>query len=154
MKRAVELDPLSLIINADLGNVYLMARRYDDAVNQLRQTLQMDPHFWYAHCVLAEALQMKGDISGAIDECEKARQLNDRPWSAALLARAYAVSGRRAEAIAILEQLHEFYRRQNLNAYDISYVYAALGDKKPALHYLEKSYQTHEGFNVGRIRVD
>jgi tetratricopeptide (TPR) repeat protein len=97
---------------------------------------------------------MKGDISGAIDECEKARQLNDRGWSLALLARAYAVSGRRTEAIAILEQLHEIHRRQNLNAYDISYVYAALGDKEQALHYLEKSYQAHEGFNVGHIRVD
>ena len=46
-KRAVELDPLSLVINADLGMNYYYARRYDEAIAQLRKTLEMDPGYYY-----------------------------------------------------------------------------------------------------------
>src|SRR6266536_3534064 len=51
-KRAVELDPLSLVINTDLGSDYYYARRYDEAIAQLRKTLEMDPRFYIAHLVL------------------------------------------------------------------------------------------------------
>ena len=54
--RAVELDPLSLIINADLGQNFLLARRYDEAIEQLRKTLAMDPRFYYARWSFGEAL--------------------------------------------------------------------------------------------------
>ena len=46
VKRALELDPLSLIINSDLGRTYYFARRYDEAIEQLRKTLEMDPNFY------------------------------------------------------------------------------------------------------------
>ena len=69
--RAVELDPLSLIINADLSQNYLMARRYDEAIEQARKTLALDPRFYIAHWNLAEALQMKGQLSEAVAEYKK-----------------------------------------------------------------------------------
>src|SRR5207302_9050407 len=49
MKRAQELDTLSLIINAELGSNYIFARQYDKAIEQLRKTIEMDPSFYYAH---------------------------------------------------------------------------------------------------------
>src|SRR6266542_1644690 len=55
-KRAVELDPLSLVINTDLGSNYSYARRYDEAIAQLRKTLEMDAGFYIAHIVLGQAL--------------------------------------------------------------------------------------------------
>ena len=58
-QRAVELDPLSLIINADLGSTLMIARRYDDAIAQLRKTLVLDGNFAYAHWNLGEALYLK-----------------------------------------------------------------------------------------------
>jgi tetratricopeptide (TPR) repeat protein len=68
LKRARELDPLSLIINADLGGeVYVWARQYDEAIAQLRKTIEMDPRFYHAHCALGVALQLKGQLSEAID---------------------------------------------------------------------------------------
>ena len=61
-KRAVELDPLSLIINAGLGIDYFAARRYDEAIEQLLKTIEIDPRFYYAHWVLGEALEMKEQL--------------------------------------------------------------------------------------------
>jgi tetratricopeptide (TPR) repeat protein len=54
--RAVDLDPLSLIINADLGGTLMMARRYDQAIAQLQRTLALDERFGYARWNLGEAL--------------------------------------------------------------------------------------------------
>ena len=58
--RAVELDPLSLIINADLGQNFMLARRYDEAIEQLRKTLAMDPRFYYARWTLGEVPSDEG----------------------------------------------------------------------------------------------
>ena len=59
-KRAIELDPLSLVINTDLGVDYHYARRYDEAIAQLRKTLEMDPGYYFAYVNLGQALEMKG----------------------------------------------------------------------------------------------
>src|SRR5207248_4082283 len=78
-KRAVELDPLSIVINADLGGTFYYARRYEEAAAQLRKTLEIDPTDFYARYHLGMALQAKGDLSGAIAEYEKAKQLGENP---------------------------------------------------------------------------
>ena len=79
VKRALELDPLSLIINSDLGRTYYFARRYDEAVEQLHKTLEMDSNFYFAHRHLGCVLEVKGDFPAAIKEYQKARELNDDP---------------------------------------------------------------------------
>src|SRR5947199_1328447 len=58
VRRAVELDPLSPVINADLGTTFFYAHRYDDSARQLRKTLEIDPTFFYAHFNLAIVLQV------------------------------------------------------------------------------------------------
>src|SRR5881227_3553321 len=85
-KRAVELDPLSLVINTDLGVDYCYARRYDEAIAQLRKTLEMDAGFYIAHVVLGQALDAKGARDAAIVEYQKARALNDDPSVLGVLA--------------------------------------------------------------------
>src|SRR5207245_6275773 len=70
-KRAAELDPVSPIIQAELGTVYMVARRYDDAIEQLRNTVQMYPEFYWAHRFLGLALESKGATSDAIAEYKK-----------------------------------------------------------------------------------
>src|SRR6184192_538284 len=101
-KRAVELDPLSLVINTDLGSNYNYARRYDEAIEQLRKTLEMDAGFYIAHVVLSQALEGKGARDPAIVEYQKARALNDDPSVLGVLARAYGLSGNKLEAEKIL----------------------------------------------------
>ena len=60
--RAVELDPLSLIINADLGQNFLLARRYDEAIEQLRKTLGNGPAILLRALDFGEALQMSEQL--------------------------------------------------------------------------------------------
>src|SRR2546428_12409156 len=62
-KRAIELDPLSTVINVDLGETFYYAHRYDEADRQMRKTLEIDPTSFYAHYNLGIVLQLKGDLS-------------------------------------------------------------------------------------------
>jgi serine/threonine-protein kinase len=154
MKRALELDPLSLIINADLGATYMNARRPDDAIDQLRRTLQLDPGFYYAHWNLGTALELKGAVESAIAEYQKARELNDDPYILGLLGHAYALSGRKDQALQILEQLTELSKERYVGAYTFAIVHLGLGDKEQALRWLEQSYRDRAGSDIGFIKVD
>jgi len=153
-KRAVELDPLSLVINTDLGSDYYYARRYDEAIAQLRKTLEMDPGFYIAHLVLGQVLDAKGARDAAIVECQKARGLNDDPSVLGVLARAYGLSGNKMEAEKILDQLKKLSQERYVSAYSFALTYLGLGDKEEALRWLEQSYQDRAGSDIGYIRVD
>jgi TolB-like protein/tetratricopeptide (TPR) repeat protein len=153
-KRAVELDPLSLVINADLGMNYYYARRYDEAIKQLRKTLEMDPGYYYAHVNLGQVLAAKRAFGEAISEYQKARALNDDPFVLGLLGHAYASSGNKTEALKILDQLKEVSRQRYVSMYSFAIVYLALDDKQEALRWLEQSYQARAGADIGWIRVD
>src|SRR6266404_4319701 len=77
MKRAVELDPLSLIINANLGVAYLHDGRLDEAITQLRKTVEMDGAFYYGRYSLAQALELKGAIGEATTEYQKTISISE-----------------------------------------------------------------------------
>ncbi|HEY2143562.1 MAG TPA: tetratricopeptide repeat protein [Candidatus Udaeobacter sp.] len=153
-KRAVELDPLSLIINADLGGTWMIARRYDEAIAQLRRTIALDPNFAYAHWNLGEALYLKGDLTGAIAEYEKAASLDSDPEIQALLARAYAETGKKDQALEILRKLNDTAQHQFVRGYLFALIYIGLGDKTTAIQYLERCYQEHENIDLNWIKVD
>ncbi len=153
-KRAVELDPLSLVINTDLGSDYYYARRSDEAIAQLHKTLEMDPGFYIAHVVLGQALDAKGAREAAIVEFQKARALNDDPAVLGVLGRAYGLSGNKMEAEKILDQLKKLSQERYVSAYSFALIYLGLGDKEEALRWLEQSYQDRAGSDIGFIRVD
>ncbi|HJZ66610.1 MAG TPA: protein kinase [Blastocatellia bacterium] len=141
LRRAQELDPLSLIINADLGEVYTWARQYDKAIEQLRKTIEMDQSFYYAHWQLGLAYELKGLLPEALAEYQRARQLDDDPWVLALLGHAYAVSGKRDEALKALDQLKEASKQRYTAAYGFAVLYTGLGERDQAFQWLERSYQ-------------
>jgi serine/threonine protein kinase/Tfp pilus assembly protein PilF len=151
-KKSQQLDPLSLIINSDLGATYIFARQYDTAIEQLRKTLEMGQSFYYAHWRLGEALELKGSFQEAIAEYEKARSLNDDPQVLALLAHVYAASGQREQALRSLDQMRETSRQRYVSAYSFALAYVGLGDKDQAFQWLEQAYQNRDwpmaSFNV------
>jgi TolB-like protein/Tfp pilus assembly protein PilF len=153
-KRAVDLDPLSLIINADLASTFMIGRRYDEAIAQLRRTLALDANFAYAHWNLGEALYLKGDVNAAIAEYEKAAQLDDDPEILALLARAFAETGRKDKAIEILKKVQEIGERHYVRNYLYTIIYIGLGDKKTAIDYLEKAGVAGETPDTTWLKVD
>ena len=152
MKRALELDPLSLIINTELGNTYYYARRYDEAIEQLHKTVEIDPNFYYTYVSLGRALEAKGAPEAAIGEYQKARALNDDPSVLGVLAHVYGLSGNKAETEKILDQLKELSKQRYVSASSFVLVYIALGDKEEALHWLQKSYQDR-GPAIAHIKI-
>ena len=153
-KRSVELDPLSLINNADLGWDYLNARRYDEAVAQWRKTIEIDSHFYLAHYYLGEALQLKGQLTEAIAEYRAAVELNDDPLALAFLGQAYARAGQKDEAQEILGRLTEVAKSRYVSGYSLALVRLGLGDKEGAIDALERAYRNGEGADIYIIRVD
>jgi len=154
MKRAVELDPLSLIINSNLGWAYIHAGRLDDAVAQLRKTVEMDGSFYYARYGLALALELKGAIPEAIAEYQKTISITDDSVPLGMLGRLYAAAGRKDEAQQILQRLRKRREQRYTPAYSLALVYLGLGDRNQALHWLEEGYRERDGFNIGPIRID
>jgi TolB-like protein/Tfp pilus assembly protein PilF len=153
-KRAVELDPLSVIITADLGADFLVARRYDEAIEQFHKAIDLDPRFYYAHWNLAQALEMKGDLRGALAEYKKAVELDDDPFVLALLGQAYAKVGQRDEALKILAQLPQIAAHRYVPSYSFALLHMALGDKDKAIEWLERSYRDGAGLDVIFLKVD
>jgi TolB-like protein/Tfp pilus assembly protein PilF len=153
MKRSLELDPLSVVINEDVGFIYWLTGRHQDAVTQLRKTIEMDPGSYYAHRDLGHALDSIGDLPGAIAEYEKAVHLDDDPSSLALLGAARVKAGDRPAALAILRQLEESAKHRYVAAYFFAIVHLALGDKDAAMRWLESSYAKRQP-DLNWIRID
>jgi TolB-like protein/Tfp pilus assembly protein PilF len=153
-KRAVELDPLSPVINTDLGATFYYARRYDESITQLRKTLEIDPTFFYAHYNLGIVLQVTGDFSGAIAEYEKAKQLSDHPFMSALCAQAKAYAGGKDAALQMLTDLDKISQHREVLSYWRALLYLSLNNKDEALRWLEKSFEERDGSNISWIKVD
>jgi adenylate cyclase len=153
-KRAVELDPLSPIINTDRAYPLYYARRYDEAMAQSKKTIELDPAFFYSRQILGMVLQAKGDLAGAIAEFEKARQLSGDPLHLSLLAVAKTKMGDKniaQQALADLDKVNQ--DRQGL-AYDRAILYLGVGNKEEALRWLEQSYADRDGANLSWINVE
>lgn len=141
MKKAEHLDPLSLIISADMAEILLVAHLNDEAIEQSRKTVEMDPNFAIAHFELGQAFVQKHTYNDAIAEFQKAIELSGGSIpSYANLAYAYALSNRRNEAVKILNDLKT---RSTRNASEIALMYVGLGEKDQAMKWLEKAYEEH-----------
>jgi TolB-like protein/Flp pilus assembly protein TadD len=148
MRKAENLDPLSLVINADLAELLALAHSYDDSIRQSRKTIEMDPNFGLAHNHLGQAYLLKHMNDEAIAELQKAVQLSGRsPTCMANLARAYVASGKSSEAVQLLNELKKRSTPGSSHGSEIAVIYAALGDKDQAMNWLEKGFD--ERFNPG-----
>jgi TolB-like protein/DNA-binding winged helix-turn-helix (wHTH) protein/Flp pilus assembly protein TadD len=148
MRKAESLDPLSLIINADLAELLVLAHSYDESMRQSRKTIEMDPNFAMAHNQLGQAYLQQHLYREAVVELQKAVQLSaESPTCIANLARAYALSGHRSEAIKLLSDLKASSTPGYSHASEIAVIYVSLGDRDEAMNWLEKGYA--ERFNPG-----
>jgi TolB-like protein/DNA-binding winged helix-turn-helix (wHTH) protein/Flp pilus assembly protein TadD len=150
MKTAEGLDPLSLIISAELAEEFLIAHRYDEAIKQSRKTMALDPFFAVAHFELGQAFSQQRMYNEAIAELQKAIELS--PGSTTFksnLAYAYAASGKRTEASKLLNDLKNNSQAVS-NAPQIAMVYVGLGENDQAMAWLEKAYA--ERFNPSVLR--
>ena len=140
--RAQELDPLSLMISADVGWGLYFARRYDEALEQLRKTLELEPNFVMAHFILGLTYLQKGQFQQSAAELQKAIALSgDSPLTLALgvLGHVSAASGRKHEAHRMLERLSALSRQRYVSSYSLAIIYTGLGEKDAVFASLRKA---------------
>src|SRR5271168_2152566 len=146
MRKAENLDPLSLIINSDLAEFLLLTHSYDESVKQSGKVIEMDPAFAIGHKQLGDAYLLKQMDKEAVAELQKAVRLSGgSPICIADLARAYVASGKMNEAGKLLSGLEKSSNTSYSNAPHIAMIYASMGDSEQAMHWLERAYE--ERFN-------
>jgi TolB-like protein len=142
VEKAASLDPLSLIISSDLAEELLIAHRYDEAMEQARKTINMDSFFAPAHYVLGQAFMQKHLYPEAIAELQRAIELSAGSTAfTANLANAYALSGRRNQAVRMLNDLKNRSQNGFSNAAEMALVYVGLDQKDQAMAWLEKAFE-------------
>ncbi|MCM3871320.1 MAG: tetratricopeptide repeat protein [Pyrinomonadaceae bacterium] len=146
IKRAQELDPLSLIVAAAAGRVYHFARQYDQALDEYRTTMQMDTNYGEAHFNLGLTYEQKGMYAEAIAELLEAITLSgNRAVMLAVLGHIYSTAGRQRESREVLTQLDGFSDQGYVSPLDKAIVYTGLGELDQAFEWFEKAYQANSG---------
>jgi DNA-binding winged helix-turn-helix (wHTH) protein/tetratricopeptide (TPR) repeat protein len=139
IRYALQLDPLSLIVNSQAAWDFCMARDYEAALQQAWKALALEPHFAPAQHALGLANLLLGNREEAVVEFQNACVCSDNhPGALAALAHAYAVAGQKDPALTILNQLEETARRKHVSSYWFGLVLTALGDTSAACERLER----------------
>jgi TolB-like protein/DNA-binding winged helix-turn-helix (wHTH) protein/Tfp pilus assembly protein PilF len=154
IRRAQQLDPLSLIVNDVVGWIYYEERQYEQARQQYAKTLEMEPNYVAALLDLGTVHLRMGDSHKALEQFEQARKLSaENSLTLSSLAQAYALSGKRAAARQVLRHLEQLSTSRFVSPWDVALVHAALGDRNMALTLLEKAADKHVGWII-RLGVD
>jgi TolB-like protein/DNA-binding winged helix-turn-helix (wHTH) protein/Tfp pilus assembly protein PilF len=141
IKKARDLEPLSISINASFGWRLYLAREYERSIAQLRDTLEMDPSYEWAHLILGQAYEQKGQYNLALEELREAVELShSSPLMISALAHAYAASGNHPDALKLLAQLEALSKKQYVSPFYVAIVYLGLGKNELAMNWLEKAY--------------
>ena len=144
MKNGQDLDPLSLIINVAVGWALYFARRYDEAIEQLRRTVELDPNYPVTYWILGLLFRKTGSYELAITEGEKGVTLSEgSPLMRAALAHTLATAGRTKEAIQILDDLKALANQRYVAPYFFAGIHIGLAENARAMKYLEKCYEEH-----------
>jgi len=154
IRKARELDPLSIIINTDNGHILYLAQRYDEAIAEYLKTLQLNPDFRVTRWRLGEAYIQTQRYDEAMVELKKAISLEGRPKSdlSCWVAYAAAARGDRKAALQILAELKGDFEARN-QWFGIALIYAGLRDHDTAFDLLEKALQVHDG-QLALIKVE
>jgi TolB-like protein/DNA-binding winged helix-turn-helix (wHTH) protein/Flp pilus assembly protein TadD len=151
LRKAESLDPLSIIIKADVADALCVAHHYDEAVEQSEKALNRDVNFAIGHYELGQALVQKRMYDAAIPEFQRAIELSGHSGAFdSYLGYAYAVSGRKEEAIKIINDLEQLHPDNHSVDADIALIYVGLGDRDEAISRLNKAF--HARFKASILR--
>src|SRR5215831_1453737 len=149
IKTAGRLDPHSMV-NQILGLTLLSDRRFDEAIVQFEEALDLDGSFAPAHFVgLSNAYSFKSLHEEAIAAGKKAVELSQGgTLFLGFLGEAYAAAGDCSEAENILDQLERASKERYVSAYGFVRIYAILGANEEAFRWMESAYREHTGHLV------
>ena len=146
-RRAERLDPLSLHASEHVGMMLFLARRYDESIAQLEKTLELNPYYWFTYLRLAQVLLAKEEYGRGTEIMQRGIELagpNTVRSGKHILAYFFARSGRRQEAVEILEELVEQEKTTYIPPSDLAQIHIALGHFDQAFEWLEKAVKVRE----------
>jgi serine/threonine protein kinase/Tfp pilus assembly protein PilF len=153
MKRARDVDPLSIIIQTESIWPFFYARDYDRALGQLKKAMDIDRDFLWIHFALGQIYLEQRNIREALVELELVAQRYDSPYVLTVLGRAYGVAGRIDDAKRIHDRVQEMGLKEFVSAYDRATMYSGVDDRDRVFAELEKAYEAHDPWIV-RLDVD
>jgi TolB-like protein/DNA-binding winged helix-turn-helix (wHTH) protein/Flp pilus assembly protein TadD len=145
VRRAQQLDPLSPIIQSQIGWILQHAGKHDEAIQELQKVLAKDPDYLWALWRIGSSYTSKSMFQEGIDALEKAAKLSGRsPSILGTLAESYGLAGRKEPALSLLREIEARSREQYVPAIAFAHAYIGLGDSERVLESLEKAYQRRE----------
>src|ERR1700687_2457642 len=148
LRRAIELDPLNLQYNTNLGQALGNARQYDASVEQLKKTLEMDPNYANAHGQLSREYFSMGKYDLWLEEWKKAQRLFQQPDELAIaeaVAKVYSKSGLRPAKLREIEMRKQVAKSRYVDPAEIADTYAERGDKEQTFAWLDKAVAEKSG---------
>jgi eukaryotic-like serine/threonine-protein kinase len=154
MKRALELDPLSLVIQTGIGRILHFAGRFKEAIDQFEHVLQTNSQFGQAHIDLALTQLAREALKAARTELDLAEELLGEVSTVLLLRACCAVrEGRLDDGRAGFRELRARYDRGTAGADDLAMLAAVLGDWQEAITWLTEACAQRAPF-LGYVDVE
>jgi serine/threonine-protein kinase len=139
-QKAVEMDPLSPLLQWHLGQRYWFMREYDSAIRHFGKALEIDPQYHWAHLFVGAINIHRGNFDEGIRACEIAVQIVQRRGiSLGVLGWAYARAGRVSEAHKILEEMQNLRQKSYVSPSNFAWIYLALGEIDAGFNWMENA---------------
>jgi tetratricopeptide (TPR) repeat protein len=149
MNRALELEPLSIVVNSCLGQIFYEAKRYDESISQLKKAIEMDSNYQHPYGWLGLAYLHKEMYDDAIEMLNIGAQSPGYGTRCiGLLGYTYAVQGKRDAALQQLKYLNELSNEKVVDPCFIAWIYMGLGEKDKAYEWLEKAYEVRSNWLI------
>jgi tetratricopeptide (TPR) repeat protein len=143
-RKAIEIDPFSVLPAGWLAVVLVFARRPDDAIAAAAKAIALDPGFFLTYLALAGAHACKGQFDEAIAVVERASSIIALPVFLSYRGHLYGRTGHRDEALQMLRQLEDLSSKQYIAPYQIESIYIGMGDIEAWRETLRKTYAERE----------
>ncbi len=148
-RKALGLDPLSALVQWQLGHRYSYNEQWGPAIEHFRNALELDPQYNQAYLMMGFLQVIMGKLDEGIQACEMGVRLGGRiPVNLTELGAAYMLAGRPDEARKILDELLELGETTYLLPMAPAYIYILLGELDPAFDWLERAVDEHDGMII------
>src|SRR5579864_6981207 len=151
---AQSLDPVSSIVVRDVAVIHFCRRDFDAALDQCDHTIELNPHFSLGYLTLGLIQEQRNELDESAAAFQRAVALSPQtPRMQAALARTYALSGKRKQALAILRRLEDLAKSRYVSPFEFATIQFALGELDPGFECLAKACQDR-AFELLTIKVD
>jgi serine/threonine-protein kinase len=147
-RKAIELDPFSLMINWGTGWTYWMIGDYSHMQEQAKKLIELEPNFYGGHLILGTENWAMGRFEEALSELTLAVAQNNGSFTLSFLGCLLGIINYQEKAKEVLQKLKDMIGKQPVGNYDLASVYAGIGEKGFTLKCLEKGFEQHEGMMV------